>query len=226
MTYLQLINKVLVGLREATVAAVPTTPHGVLVAQFVNEAKEDIEDLGPWKALRTSDASNTALSNGTASYSLTGTNERSYLMYLPTEQGSLPMAFITTAGYERRLDVVPITYWRSLVNLYPDAPRACPTMVSFSRSGTVLVANFWPTPDAAYNARFSLVIPQAELTSASTELSIPSRPVWQEALVRAMEERGEEFAGSIEGWRNRAARSLESAILADFGADPMTFSAK
>lgn len=191
------------------------------MAQLVNEAKEDIEDLGPWKALRT-DALNVALSSGTASYNLTGTNERSYLLYLPALEGSLPMAFITTADYERRLSVISIDHWRSLVNLYPDVDNACPTHVAFSKSNTVISAQFWPTPDASYNARFTMITPQAELTSASTSLSIPSRPVWQEALVRAMEERGEEFSGSIGAWRARAQRSLESAVLTDFGADPMT----
>ena len=224
MTYLQLINKVLVGLREATVAAVPTTPHGVLVAQFVNEAKEDIEDLGPWLSLRST--VNVSLSNGVSTGALSGTNERSYLLYLPMLEGSMPQAFITTADYERRLNVLTLDHLASLQNLYPDADRACPEYVAFAPSATGLTAHFWPTPDATYNARFHVIIPQAELSSASTALTIPSRPVWQEALVRAMEERGEEFAGSIEGWRNRASRSLESAILADFGSQPMTFSAE
>lgn len=136
------------------------------------------------------------------------------------------MAFITTADFERRLTVISQDHLASLQRLYPDADRACPQYVSFSKDANGLYAFFWPTPDTTYSTKFDLIVPQAELSSASTSLSIPSRPVWQEALVRAMEERGEEFAGSIEGWRARAAKSLESAILADFGSVPLTFSAE
>jgi hypothetical protein len=225
MTYLELINRVLAGLRESQITGLATSGYPFLIGKLVNEAKEDIEDLGPWKALRT-DSLNQSLSAGTASYTLSGPNERSYLLYLPTLEGSAPMAFITTADYKRRLSVIPIDEWRSLVNLYPDVDRACPTHVAFAQSSTGLGAHFWPTPDQTYNARFSMCIPQAELTSASTSITIPSRPVWQEALVRAMEERGEEFSGSLDAARARAARSLESAIAMDFGADPLTFTAE
>lgn len=220
MTYLQLINKVLRGLRENEIGALATSGYPFLIQQLVNEAKEDIEDLGPWKALRST--VNVSLSNGVSTGALTGTNERSYLLYT----NNLPMAFITTADFERRLSVLPLDHIASLQNLYPDADRACPTHVGFAQSSTGLTAHFWPTPDAAYNARFNVIIPQAELAAAATALTIPSRPVWQEALVRAAEERGEEFGGSLDAMRQRAHDSLSSAILADFGSEPLTFEAQ
>ena len=52
-----------------------------------------------------------------------------------------------------------------------------------------------------------------------------SLPVWREAVVRAMEERGEEFSGSLERQRGRALEALYQAILADYGRDQMTFEA-
>ena len=218
MTFLQLINKVLRGLREPQAASL-TGEHTALIGQLVNEAKEDIEDLGPWRALRTIVDINTVADSSTG-IALTGANERSYLLY---QQANAGQAFIVTADNERRLQVISRNHHLSLDRLYPDADHAVPVSVSFAKNQDGMNAHFWPVPDAVYAARFDLIIPQAELTSATTELQIPSRPVWQEALARAMEERGEEFSGSLDAVRGRAARSLESAMLADFGVDPLTF---
>src|SRR5688500_6188504 len=103
MTFLQAINKVLIGLREAQVADVDALPYTVLIGQLVNEAKTDIEDLGPWQALRTTVNKNTVA--GTATIDLTTeTNDRSYLLY----DKNLPQAFVVTTDKERRLQHVQI----------------------------------------------------------------------------------------------------------------------
>ena len=224
MTFLQLINKVLRGLRESQATTITDTEYVTMIGQLINEAKEDIEDLGPWRALRTV-VSPSTVAGQTTDHTLTGTNERSYLFYLPSLEGPMPMAFITSAGYERRLQVIPQDHLVSLQRLYPNADQACPQYVSIAKS-TGLTARFWPTPDAIYTTAFDIIIPQAELAAAATVLTIPARPVWQEALVRAMEERGEEFAGPLDSARARAARSIESAMLSDFGVEPLTFTAE
>lgn len=219
MTYLDLINKVLRGLREPTVADLSAT-YTLHIGQLVNEVKEEIEDMGPWYALRTT--VNKTLTPSTNNVALTTeTNERSYLLYTK----GMPMAFVVTVDEERRLDVVELGELEAIRALDPDAQEDVPYAVAFAKSNDGLTAHFFPTPDAAYDVRFIMCVPQDELSAAGTTITIPSRPVWQKALVLAMDERGEEFAGSIQRNEARAHQSLWDAVFADFGKDEMTFRA-
>ena len=47
-TQLDIVNDVLQRLREDTVAAVSTSDYSKLIGMFVNDAKEDLEDIWFW----------------------------------------------------------------------------------------------------------------------------------------------------------------------------------
>lgn len=218
MTYLQLINRVLRKLREGQISSI-SSEKALFYGQLVNETKTDLENAGPWFALRTWLTG--SLTPSSPDLDLTAsTDEYSYLMYEGVE---CPMAFITTADKERRLGVLSWSEMDSWHTLQPDADEGQPTHVAFRNNGTGLVAKFFPTPDLAYTYRFEMVVNQAELSDASDVISIPATPVWREAVVRAMEERGEEFSGSLEAERGRAQEALMQAILADWGGEQRTF---
>lgn len=51
MTYLELVNDVLIRLREQTVSTVSLTTYSTLIGKFVNDAKRQIEDAYDWNAL-------------------------------------------------------------------------------------------------------------------------------------------------------------------------------
>ena len=51
MTYLELVNDVLVRLRESTVSTVGETTYSSLIGKFVNDAKRQIEDSFNWNVL-------------------------------------------------------------------------------------------------------------------------------------------------------------------------------
>jgi len=51
MTYLELVNDVLVRLREDEVTAVTDTAYSKLIGKFVNDAKRQVEDAYTWNAL-------------------------------------------------------------------------------------------------------------------------------------------------------------------------------
>ena len=53
MTYLELVNDVLVRLRESTVSTVGETTYSSLIGKFVNDAKRQIEDSYSWNCLST-----------------------------------------------------------------------------------------------------------------------------------------------------------------------------
>jgi len=51
MTYLELINDVLIRLRETTVSTSTETAYSTLIGKFVNDAKRQIEDSYAWNVL-------------------------------------------------------------------------------------------------------------------------------------------------------------------------------
>lgn len=223
MTLLEAVNRVLIGLREAQVADLTAT-YSIHVVQMINMAKQDIEDMGPWKTLRTTVSK--TLTPATSTISLTTeTNERSYLLY----KNNMGLAYLTTADKERTLQVVSLEELQANQLLVPDQPNDIPCLVAFARASAGLTAHFWPTPDAAYTVKFVIVVPQDDFvasTDAAVAISIPAEPVWRVALATAMEERGEEFSGSLDAVRARASRAVDQAVLMDFGAEPMTFEAE
>lgn len=215
-TYLQLINKVLVALREDEVAGV-TEPYAKLIGQFVNDAKADVEDASPWRALRT-EVSFSATTGGT-SVVLTGTTDRSYLMNTPEGE---PMLFKTNSGEECRIQVMPIEKLRMLRLSSDPTETNEPSYLAFTSDGTNLVAHYWPQPDQTYTYKGVFVVPQADLADKDDTLTIPFRPVALRATYYAMDERGSEFAGRLETTLARAERSLQEAILTDLGQEYYT----
>ena len=69
-TYLQLVNNVLVRLRENEVSSVSDTPYSSLIGVFVNDAKREVENAAMWQALNQTIVVNTVA--GTRNYSITG----------------------------------------------------------------------------------------------------------------------------------------------------------
>lgn len=218
-TYLQLINKVLVALREDEAAGV-TEPYTKLIGQFVNEAKQDVEDSSPWRCLRTEITF--AATVGNTSAVLPGTTDRSYLVH--TSNGC-PMAFRTDADEEGFVSVVPMETLRAKrLGSNNDEPNE-PNYVAFTSDGTNLVAHWWPTPDTTYNYKAIFVVPQDDLSDKDDTLTIPWRPVVLRATYLAMDERGSEFAGRLESTLARAEAALFDAILTDIGQDNYTVTA-
>ena len=74
MTYLELINDVLVRLREPTVSTNLETIYSTLIGKFVNDAKRQVEDAYAWNVLGTTITLST--SSSTYSYSLAGSGQK------------------------------------------------------------------------------------------------------------------------------------------------------
>ena len=74
MTYLELVNDVLVRLRESTVSTVGETTYSSLIGKFVNDGKRQIEDSYSWNVL--SQTITVTTTSGTSSYALTGVGQK------------------------------------------------------------------------------------------------------------------------------------------------------
>lgn len=224
----ELINKVLVGLRKDQVedsTTELTEKFHLLVLQTINAAKEDIEACHDWHALRASVTVNVIA--GTTDYELTGTTPLSRLLYERTKQGNFPSAFDVTSGSKGRM--TEKTREEILGNHALDASSTTNSMVNefaIYSDGTTLRIVLWPTPSESRTLTIRVVNPQdeLELDSLDTELTIPGRPVWMQALCDLIQERGEELQGeaSLVKLQSRADNVLIDAIWAERTDDDNT----
>ena len=104
-TQLETVNNVLRRLREDTVSTINETVYSQLIAQFVNDAKADMEEIAyDWSAYIT-EIDTTVLADGTTTYDLTDTNDRSYM--IRQKEDRTPMAFDITTNDRRQLYDIP-----------------------------------------------------------------------------------------------------------------------
>ena len=212
---LDLLNKVLSGIRQFDLiitASSTTDTYLLMLLQFVNEAKEEIEEGGwAWQALR--QTVTLTLANATSEYTLTiagdadvDTNDRSRLLYENVMTGmgrvegfynsnnSSPMVFDVTTGTENRLQERTQEFIERL-HFTDNDETGKPVYFTVFSSGSALKVRVWPTSDAVYTIKLRMFIPQDELSGGTltTTLLIPFRPVWTRALFKANEERGSEL---------------------------------
>jgi hypothetical protein len=198
MTYLELVNDVLVRLREPTVSTVTQTSYSTLIGKFVNDAKRQIEDAFSWNVLGQTITVTTSAS--TASYSLTGAGQKFQVMDVINTTSNVGLTNISFVDMNRKLNFTP------LVN-------SIPTEFAFDGvdGNYDTKVNLFPIPDGVYTIKFALTIPQATLSSGSTVVLVADTLVAQNAYARALVERGEDG-----GLSSSEAYLLYKAMLADY----------
>jgi hypothetical protein len=181
-TYLDIVNKVLLRLREEEVATVGETAYSQLIGSFVNVVKNEVEGAWPWFDLRESYTVNTVA--GTTSYALTSCTAKA---------NPLDVWNLTEKWEMERIQ------WREMNrNVYAwglDTPtRAipfqwCPNGTNGSDNYQVLV---YPVPDAAYQLQFNMYVPTAPLSAGTDRYYGPLEPMVEGVLAYAYKERGED----------------------------------
>ena len=180
-TYLQLVNEVLVRMREPTVSTVNENTVSALVGKFINDTKRYIADAYDWDAFNTSFNITTTADNS-GPYVLTGSGLRFKINNV-----------LDITSYA---ELTPIT--RNELDLYlygtSSTQKAAPgnyVLTGVDTNGDTQV-NFWPVPDKAYVMRFSLIIPEADLSGDNDVTKLAKEPIILGALARALIERGED----------------------------------
>lgn len=208
------INKVLRGIRQfglivGSGTSSTTDDYLLMVLQFVNEAKEEIEECGwPWQALR--QTVTVTLASAQVQYDLLSaseadvdTNDRTRLLYENRSTGgetfyssnsALPQVWDVTTSSEVRLTEVTQEKMERM-HLTDNDETGKPAYFSVWNDGDSMKMKVYPTPDATYTLKMRLYIPEAELTSTdlTTTINTPFRAVWMKALFKANEERGSEL---------------------------------
>ena len=198
MTYLELVNDVLVRLRETTVSTVSETTYSSLIGKFVNDAKRQIEDAFSWNVLGQTITVTTASS--TAAYSLTGAGQKFQVMDVINTTSNVGLINISFVDMNRKLNFTP------LVNSIPTEFAFDGVDASYDTK-----VNLYPIPDGVYTIKFAVTVPQATLSSGSTVVLVSDVLVSQNAFARALVERGEDG-----GLSSSEAYLLYKAMLADY----------
>lgn len=235
LTALALLNKVLRGLRRDVLTSTSTTDSNqLLVLQFLNSAKEELEDTWDWHALR--QTVTVTISAGTVDYALTAAGPadvdvtpRSRLLYEKPMQpgavygetetstytyGSLPQAFDVTESTEFRLNEISPEQMERL-HFTDNDETAIPTHFALYRDADSLRMKVWPTPSGTRTFKMRFVIPQAEVPRSemtSYQLKIDDRSVWTLALHKACQERGEDVGRPLSALEREAADALFLAL--------------
>lgn len=177
-TYLELVNNVLLRLRETEVSSVNDTPYSKLIGLFVNDAKREIEDAYNWKALEKTVLVTTVA--GQKEYTLTGSGSRYKIDQVLNDTEDVPMSQVSGDWMDRQ-------YYLSNVQ------NAAPVYFNISGTdGTDSLVTVWPQPDKAYTLRFSLYAPPADLSNVNDTVKIPGHLVEMLAHAKAVAERGED----------------------------------
>mgnify|MGYP003149323061 FL=1 len=184
-TVLQLINKILVRLRESEVGTVDETDYSSTLLRLLNDAKREVEDAFDWVALQNTITVTTAASTHTYDVENAGagvyTNQRSRLLdvYNTTTDVRLtprPYEWIriqTQANNEDEQE--PFAYAHAGYN-----------------STQSMKIRFFLVPDAVYNMDVEVIIPEEDMTTETDFTKVPWYPVYLKALALAIRERGED----------------------------------
>ena len=211
MTYKELINQVLIRLREETLSSdwsgdindsSTVTDYQKVIGSLVNDAKRSIESYHDWLVLReTVDVSTVA---ATKNYNLSSGQEFKVLDVVNNSTG-------------QQLTQVTRHYLNSI--MYPTDPTGEPNYYAFNGadSSNNLKVDLSPIPTEAQTISFDIVKYQDELTAATTVVKIPSKPIILGAYARAVAERGEDGGTQSSIAAQEATNSLNQAIMIDGG---------
>jgi hypothetical protein len=197
MTYLQLINNVLIRLRETQVASNNETAYSTLIGLFVNDAKRQIEDAFSWNVL--GQTVNLTTTGGTYIYSMTGAGQKFQVLDALNTTSNVGLQNISFVEMNRFQNLVPTV-------------TGVPEYYAFDGvdgNGDTKVV-IYPRPDGVYNLPFALTVPQAPLAADGTVVLVPDYLVVQNAYARALVERGEDG-----GLNSSEAYQLYKGMLAD-----------
>jgi hypothetical protein len=211
MTFRELINEVLIRLREETIAtdwsgnindSSTITDYQKVIGSLINDSKRNIETYHDWLVLReTVDVSTV---DGTRNYNLSSGQEIKVLDVVNQDTGN-------------NLVQVNRQYMNS--TRYPSENSGEPMYYAFNGadSSNNLKVDLEPKPNSAQTISFGIVKYQDELKTASTNLKIPFKPVVLGAWARAISERGEDGGTNTSVAAAETADAINQAIILDGG---------
>jgi len=196
-TYLELVNDVLIRLRENEVTSVSDTAYSKLIGKFVNDAKRQVEDAYNWNAL--SETITVSTTANLFNYVLTNAGVRFRVFDVLNDTSNW---FLNGAATQQ------MDEWFLVSTPEYGSPRYF-NFNGVDSNGDTQV-DLYPIPDATYIVNFNVIKPQAQLSNNADQIKVPDEPVIFLAYAKALAERGEDG-----GLRSSEAYSLYQNSLAD-----------
>ena len=221
MTFREVINEVLVRLREDTIDsdwtgalndATTVTDYQKLIGAFVNDSRKSVESYHDWSsARRTLDISplfsstSFSLISGSVKY---GQDTKILSIYnedTGTELKQVSKDFINDKTYPGPVEVGEPRYY------YIKG-----TAIGYSSEPAFLNIGLYPkTPATATNLKVDVIAYMSQLTSAGKQIHIPNQPIILGAWARAIAERGEDGGTQSAIAAQEASESLKKAVMLD-----------
>ena len=203
MTYLQLVNKVLVRLRENEVSTVGENSYSKLIGEYVNDAKRTVENAWDWTGLRNTLTVDTQAN--VFNYVLTGADN------------TIKILDATNDTQNCFLQYNPSQWFDNSFLDFPSVPKGTTQFYSINGINGV---DLYPIPDAAYTLRFNVVLRTKDFTNDTDPLNVPYNPVIRLATALGARERGETGGTSAAELFALADASLADAIAMDAALHP------
>lgn len=210
MTFRELINQVLIRLREDTISSdwsgdindSTVSDYQKVIGSMVNDSKRAVENYHDWLVLRETVDISTV--NGTKNYSLSSGQEFKIVDVINNTTGT-------------QLVQVSRAYLNSV--MYPTDPTGEPLYYGFNGADASknLKVDLSPIPINAETLSFDIIKYQDELATASTVISVPTKPVILGAWARSISERGEDGGTQSSLMAQEANEALKQAIMLDSG---------
>ena len=211
MTYRELINEVLIRLREDTILtdwsgnindSTTVSEYQKVVGAMINDSKRTVENFHDWLVLR--ETVNISTVSGTKNYSLSSGQEFKIVDSINNTTGT---------------QLVQVS--RSYLNRqkYPTDPTGEPLYYGFNGADASnnLKIDLSPIPDASETISFDIIKAQDELKTSTTVIKVPEKPVVLGAWARAISERGEDGGTQTTIVAEEAMQALKQAIMTDSG---------
>ncbi len=196
-TYLELVNDILVRMREPEVSTVQENTLSKLIGKLVNDAKRQVEDAYNWNSLT---ATLTAVTEAnTFNYGLSGLGSRFKVIDAYNSTSKTEMRNVSTRYMNEQF-------------MLATPQVGSPTDYNFNgvtAAGDTQV-DLYPIPAGAETIFFNLYIPQEKLVNDTDVMLAPEEPVILGAYARALVERGEDG-----GLNSSEAYGLYKSSLAD-----------
>ena len=207
-TYLDLINDVLIRLREPQVASVSQNTYSSLIGKLINDAKREIEDSWNWDVLRSTVSFTTQ--QGTFNYSLGEAGNKFRVIAAHNDTDDIFLQYRPTRYFVQQLLLTQSPQQGAPIYFNPNG-------VDSNRDGQI---DLLPIPDTEYIIRFDLVIPEDELTTDTSTTALQKNIITSLAWAKAIEERGEDGGINVSSQYAVAKQELSYAIAIEAARRP------
>lgn len=227
MTYIQLVNQVLIRLRENTIdeataddALFLSNPYFKSLGQHVNDAKDRVEQAWQWGALRGTD---NFLCSGLSRIELENSADNDYVLhglfsYNGTDKTTVngevsnvilkAMRHVTPARMQQN--------YQNSTDITEGQPQEFAIVGNNATTGNIEI-KVYPSPDSGtqWELQAERYATQDALSNASDVLKVPALPVYSLATALASRERGELSGAPTSELFGLADRNLSDAIAID-----------